>query len=60
VYWFQRVKGADGSIDWVPHLVDDDSGIGTQVMAGDINGDDLPDIIVGNKKGVFVHQQVVK
>ena len=26
-------------------------------MAKDINGDDWPDIVVGNKKGAFVHLQ---
>jgi hypothetical protein len=36
-------------------LIDDNSGGGTQVVAGDINGDGLPDIVVGNKKGTFVH-----
>ena len=58
VYWFQLVRGAGGSVDWVPHLVDRDSGVGTQVLAMDINGDKLPDIVSGNKKGahVFLHQ----
>ena len=40
--------------------MDTDSGIGTQVMAKDINGDDWPDIVVGNKKGAFVHLQQPK
>ena len=35
----------------------DDSGIGCQVMAADINKDGKPDVIVGNKKGCFVHLQ---
>ena len=39
----------------MPYLIDDDSGVGTQVVAGDINGDGLPDIVVGNKRGTFVH-----
>ena len=55
VYWFKLVRHADKSTDWIPQFVDDDSGVGTQVMAMDINGDKLPDIIVGNKKGTFVH-----
>ena len=46
--------GADKSVDYVPHLIDNDSGVGTQVVAGDINGDGRPDIVVGNKKGAFV------
>ncbi|MDB6024576.1 MAG: Cysteine proteinase [Verrucomicrobiales bacterium] len=55
LYWFQLVRNKDKSVDFVPHLIDDNSGIGTQVVAADINGDKLPDIIVGNKKGTFVH-----
>jgi len=38
-------------------MIDNDSGVGTQVVATDINGDGLPDIVVGNKKGTFVHLQ---
>ena len=54
VYWFQLVRhGKD--VDFVPHLIDDNSGVGTQVVVGDVNGDGLPDVIVGNKKGTFVH-----
>ncbi len=39
---------------------DGDSGIGTQVVAGDLNGDKLPDVVVGNKKGTFVHIHTAK
>ena len=41
----------------VPHLIDDNSGVGTQVMAVDVNGDKKLDIVVGNKRGAFVHVQ---
>ncbi len=40
---------------WGPHVSDDDSGVGTQVAAADLNKDKRPDVIVGNKKGTFVH-----
>ncbi|HSH95175.1 MAG TPA: VCBS repeat-containing protein, partial [Roseimicrobium sp.] len=54
VYWFQLVrKGKD--VDFVPRLIDDDSGVGTQVVVGDVNNDGLADVVVGNKKGTFVH-----
>ena len=53
-YWFKLVRNADKSVDWLPYLIDNDSGVGTQVVVGDINGDKLPDVIVGNKKGTFV------
>ena len=49
-----------GGVDFVPHLIDDNSGVGTQVVAGDINGDGLPDVVVGNKKGAFIHLQQKK
>gem|GEM_PF-5757814 len=42
------------SVRFIPHKVDDDSGVGTQVSVGYINGDSYPDIMVGNKKGTFV------
>ena len=54
LYWFKVVRGPDHSVDFIPNKIDDDSGIGTQVMAGDINGDGLPDVVVANKKGAFV------
>lgn len=54
LYWFRLARGADGKVDWVPHLIDDNSGVGRQVGLGDVNGDGRPDIIIGNKKGAFV------
>ena len=57
LYWFKLARGADRSVDFIPHQIDNDSGVGTQVVATDINGDGLPDIVVGNKKGTFVHVQ---
>ncbi|HEY5946898.1 MAG TPA: VCBS repeat-containing protein, partial [Kofleriaceae bacterium] len=56
LYWFEHVR--DGSGDtFVPHLIDDASGVGTQVTVGDIDGDRRPDVVVGNKKGAFVFLQ---
>ena len=51
LYWFEFKPGANP--EWIPHLIDDDSGVGLQVLVQDINGDGLKDIIVSNKKGVF-------
>lgn len=54
LYWFKLVRNADHTVDFVPHLIDDNSGVGTQVVAGDIQNKKFPDIVVGNKKGTFV------
>lgn len=54
LYWFKLARASDGSVDFVPYLIDDNSGVGTQVVAGDVNADGLPDVVVGNKKGTFV------
>lgn len=45
----------DGKAEYTSEIIDDDSGVGCQVMAADINKDGKPDIIVANKKGCFVH-----
>ena len=60
LYWFKLVRHADKSVDWVPHLIDNNSGVGTQVLVVDVNGDKLLDIVVGNKKGTFVHLHQAK
>ena len=54
LYWFKTVRNPDKSVDFIPYLIDSDSGVGTQVTVADVNGDHLPDVIVGNKKGIFV------
>ncbi len=53
IYWFELVRGSGGA-EFVPHQIDDDTGVGVQVVAGDVDGDGLMDVIVGNKKGTTV------
>jgi hypothetical protein len=56
LYWFELKRGADGP-KFVPHLIDHDSGVGTQVLATDVDQDGRLDVVVGNKKGLFIHLQ---
>ncbi|MBX7168573.1 MAG: DUF1080 domain-containing protein [Pirellulales bacterium] len=52
-YWFKLVRGERG-VHFVPMKIDDNSGVGTQLVVGDLNGDKLYDLVVGNKLGTFV------
>ncbi|HQC43538.1 MAG TPA: VCBS repeat-containing protein, partial [Verrucomicrobiota bacterium] len=54
LYWWKLVRNTDGTADFIPFLIDDNSGVGTQFTVEDANGDSAPDIIIGNKKGAFV------
>jgi len=56
LYWFQ-LKRNGSSVEYIPHLIDNDSGVGTQVSVTDMNGDGLGDVLVGNKHGQFVFIQ---
>ena len=57
LYWFEASK-KDGKIEFTPHEIDDQSGMGTQFTVADFNGDGLLDIITSNKKGTYLHEQV--
>lgn len=58
LYWLRAGKGASGETTFTPREIDDQSGIGTQFVVADFNGDNLLDIVSSNKKGVFLFEQV--
>ncbi|MGH7128474.1 MAG: FG-GAP-like repeat-containing protein [Planctomycetaceae bacterium] len=62
MYWYEvkRTKGSPPA--FVPHEIaaGRDTGIGTQFEVIDVNGDERPDIVLSNKKGVNVLVQVGK
>ncbi len=60
LYWFEAQRDKDGFTSFIPHEIDDDSGIGTTFTVVDVNGDGLLDIVISNKKGVFLFIQVRK
>jgi hypothetical protein len=57
LYWFEASRGPEGKVAFTPHEIDDQSGIGTQFVVADYNGDGLLDIVTANKKGVFLLEQ---
>lgn len=56
LYWFEFRPGA--TPQWIPHEIDNDSGIGNSFVVQDINNDGRPDIVVSNKKGVYFFEQI--
>ena len=54
IFWLELKRDGRGGATFVPHVIDDNSGVGTQVVAVDLNGDGIPDTIVSNKKGTFI------
>ena len=54
VYWFRLARSQDGGVQFQPHLVDDNSGVGLQIAAVDVNGDQRLDILTASKLGTFL------
>lgn len=50
----RRDQSAPGGAKFLPKLIDDASGLGTQVVAADVNGDRVPDVLTASKLGTFV------
>jgi len=55
LYWFEFVPGPEPK--WLAHQIDNNSGVGLNVVAEDINKDGLTDVVIANKKGIFVFEQ---
>ncbi|WP_315816982.1 VCBS repeat-containing protein [Paraflavitalea speifideaquila] len=56
LYWFEFQPGKTPR--WIPHQIDNNSGIGNSFVVQDINKDGLLDIITSNKKGVYFFEQL--
>jgi putative membrane-bound dehydrogenase-like protein len=54
--WFRCKRDPEG-VTWEPRMIDDDSGVGTQLSVGDVNADGLLDVVIGNKQGAFLFTQ---
>jgi hypothetical protein len=54
LYWFELKRSEAHGVEFIPHLVDTDSGVGTQIAVGDLDGDKRTDIGIGNKKGIYL------
>ena len=55
--WYELQRPEPGKVTYVMHVIDEDSGVGTQFDVLDFNEDGLLDIVTSNKKGVYVFLQ---
>jgi putative heme-binding domain-containing protein len=58
LYWFRTVRQPDG-VDFQPWLISTRCGVGTQITVGDVTGNGLDDVLIGNKLGTFVLEHSV-
>lgn len=54
VYWFRLTREAGKGAVYRPYLIDDNSGVGLQLAALDVNGDGAVDIMTASKLGAFL------
>lgn len=60
LYWFQLKRTPGGGAEFIPHLIDDASGVGTQIVATPNHDSKYPDLVVGNKRGTFYIEHLVR
>jgi hypothetical protein len=56
--WFEFAPGK--APYWKMHEIDNNSGAGLNIVAQDMNKDGIVDIVIANKKGVFLFENFVK
>jgi len=56
LYWFEYTP--DKPPYFIPHQIDNDSGVGLHLVVQDMNHDKKNDIVIANKKGVFYFENV--
>ena len=54
VAWLKLVRKGGGQVEFVPHIINNYAGIGTQIAVVDMNGDKRPDVLTAQRKGAFV------
>lgn len=56
LYWFRTVRNskAPGGAEFVPELIHNKSGVGSQFTVGDLNKDGAIDIVTSTNRGTFI------
>ncbi len=56
LYWYRTVRNpkAEGGAEFIPELIHNRSGVGSQFVVKDLNGDGAPDVVTSGPKGTFI------
>jgi hypothetical protein len=54
VVWFKLDRSANKKVHFSAQVIDDQSGVGVQVHAADVNGDGRKDVLTASKLGTFL------
>jgi hypothetical protein len=57
VLMWLECQRSNGRVNFIPHVIDISSGVGTQITVGDVNADGLLDIVSGTKRGAHLFLQ---
>jgi hypothetical protein len=52
--WFKLVRRSGGQVEFVPHIINNYVGLGTQIAVVDMNGDKRPDVLTAARKGAYI------
>jgi hypothetical protein len=53
LYWFRLVREG-GQVRYIPELINNDSGVGTDMITADLNKDGLPDVMTSTRRGTAI------
>lgn len=54
VAWIKINRKPGGGVDFVPHIINNYAGIGTQIKVADMNNDGRPDVLTAARKGAYI------
>ena len=60
VAWLKLVRKSGGQVEFVPNIINNYAGIGTQIAVLDMNGDKRPDVLTAQRKGAYIFLNNIK
>ena len=52
--WLKLVRKSGGQVEFVPHIINNYAGLGTQIKVSDMNNDKRPDVLTAARKGAYI------